>query len=241
MTKKLKFSVLLCTLAIAFGCISPALHGAEADSRNLSGMTYVRLKCEFNGTPYFRGFKNTQSQQPEEFNIKELEAKLKGNPNGPAFPLSLDHIRSFYSKLETMLTSEGIRILEVIPDNSDGAGESTIIPTVNLEFDVREGTKDLYFVSMALNVDKWISSWVDDRSVQTPVLVWWQKRMVVANSKELVKTMDTTTNELIGVFLTQLKGPAKTVPLVKDEKNEKKAKPQPTESKKKSQSKKKSR
>jgi hypothetical protein len=206
------------TAFFSFSFFSLPIGATEFNFKNLSGITNVRIQCQFNGIPYFKGFKNVQALKTEEYNMKEIETKLKDD----GVPITNENIRAIYSKMESSLIKEGVRILEIRPDSSEGAPGSTIIPSVSVNVDVIKGPQESYFVLVWIEVEKWMSFWVGDKNILSPMIIWRQKKMLSVDSKGLYKSIDSASNELTGLFLSQLKSANAPVEEKKVEKKEEK-------------------
>jgi len=189
-------------LILLFGVLimSPLLPAAaELDNKNLKGVNYVRIKCQFNGVPFYKGYKSPLAEKAEEFNAEEAESQLKQ----AGIPMSKDNIRAIYEIMESSLKKAGIRILE-IKNNADQKG-TTIIPTLSINVDVMGASKELYFTLVQLTVSKWISTWLGAENISTRVISWWQKEMLASGPKELNETIEKAVKLLIDDFISQLK------------------------------------
>jgi hypothetical protein len=199
-TSKITGPVMVFMLFISAFLFLPFIHTAEPDNKNLTGLNYVRIQCQVNGISYYKGFKNLQARQAEEFNVKELDAALKTG----GFPITKDNIRAVYSKMESMLIKNNIRILDIRQEDTGENSGSSIIPTVSMNIDVMEGTKDVYFAVVWITVDKWISTWSGAQNTQFRAVIWQKKKMLAATPKELFKSIDTAVNELMSYFFDLL-------------------------------------
>jgi hypothetical protein len=169
------------------------------DYRNLKGLNYARVQCEFNGVPFYKGYKNPQEQNLVEFNLKKAEATL----NKAGIPIDKNHIRATYNQMETLLKKAGIRIVEI--RTSDEKSGATILPTVSINVEVMEASKKMYFCLVYIAVSKWISTWVGTENINTPMIAWWQKKMLVIPPDELNTSIEKAVKELIDNFTRQLK------------------------------------
>lgn len=176
------------------------LNAAPSDNKNLFGVNFVRIQSQFNGVAYYKGFKTIQSPQVEDFNLLEVEVKLKEANT----PLNRDSIRALYSKLETVFSKEGLKIIEVRPGNQFGGGNS-VIPTVSINVETAVGGNDSYFALVYLTVDKWYSTWSGSQMAQSPAIAWWQKKILVSNAKNLVPSVEGAADALISEFISSWK------------------------------------
>ena len=190
-------------LMLLFGIIvvSPLVFPAsgELDNRNLKGVNYVRIRCEFNGVPFYKGVESPQAEKAEEFNAKEAENRLKEL----GIPISKDNIKAIYEIMESGLKKAGLGVVEI--KNSPGQHQATIIPTVSVNVDILKASKELYFILVQLTVSKWISTWSGTENIHTPVIIWWQKEMLSAGPEELVEAVEKTEKQLIADFILRLK------------------------------------
>ncbi|MGD2092588.1 MAG: hypothetical protein PVH61_40855 [Candidatus Aminicenantes bacterium] len=180
--------------------IFPLVSGAmEPDNRNLKDLNYARIQCEYNGIPFYKGYKGLKEQNLVEFNLEKAETKL----SDAGIPIDKDHIRAIYTQMETLLKEAGIRIVE-IRTNDETAG-STILPTVSIHVEVMAASKKMYFALVYITVSRWISTWVGTENINTPMIAWWQKKMLVIAPDELNTSIEKATKELINDFTQQLK------------------------------------
>lgn len=185
---------------LGFVFIFPRVSGAvELDNKNLKGLNYARVQCEYNGVPFYRGYKSPKEKKLEEFNLEKAEAAL----NKAGIPIDKDYIRTLYNQMETLLKSAGIRIVEI--RTSDQKSETTILPTVSINVEVMEASQKMYFCLVSITVTKWISSWVSTENINTPMIAWWQKKMLVTAPDELNNSIEKAVKELIADFTRQLK------------------------------------
>jgi ABC-type transport system substrate-binding protein len=185
---------------LGFVFIFPRVSGAvELDNKNLEGLNYARVRCEYNGVPYYKGYKSPKEQKIEEFNLEKAKAAL----NKAGIPIDKDHIRAVYNQMETLLKEAGIRIVEI--RTSDEKSGSTILPTVSINVEVMEASKKMYFCLVSITVSKWISAWVGTENINTPMIAWWQKKMLVIAPDELNTSIEKAVKELIADFTRQLK------------------------------------
>ena len=192
-----KVLVFVLMLAVIFSLLVGAV---ELDKKNLKGLSYVRIQCEFNGVPFYRGYKSPKDQEVEEFNAEEAEAKLKE----AGIPLTITNIRAVYDRLETRLTDAEVQIVGI--RSRDEKNNVTILPTVSIEVEVLDVSKKRYFILVSLTVSKWMSTWSGTQNLHTQVITWWQKNMLAAAAEELDKSVEKAVNALIDDFLVKLKG-----------------------------------
>jgi ABC-type transport system substrate-binding protein len=171
----------------------------ELDNKNLEGLNYARVQCEYNGVPFYKGYKSPKEQKLEEFNLEKAETAL----NKAGIPIDKDHIRAVYNQIETMLKNAGIRIVE--KRTSDEKAGSTILPTISINVEVIEASKKMYFCLVSITVSKWISTWVGTENINTPMIAWWQKKMLVTAPDELNTSIEKAVKELIDDFTLNLK------------------------------------
>jgi hypothetical protein len=180
----------------------------ELDNKLLVGVNYVRIQCRFNGVPYYQGYKGIQTRDLEEYNADEAEAALKE----AKIPISKKSFRDMYDRLESLLKKAGFRILEV----RQGESDSTIIPTLSLNLDAMAITpargKESYVVLVYVTVSRWLSTWIGTDDIQSRVIVWWKKKMVIAGPGELNKSIDAAVGELMEDFLARWKEANETTP-----------------------------
>jgi ABC-type transport system substrate-binding protein len=185
---------------LGFVFIFPRVSGAvELDNKNLEGLNYARVQCEYNGVPFYKGYKSPKEQKLEEFNLEKAETAL----NKSGIPIDKDHIRAVYNQMETMLKNAGIRIVEI--RTSDEKAGSTILPTISINVEVIEASKKMYFCLVSITVSKWISAWVGTENINTPMIAWWQKKMLVTAPDELNTSIEKAVKELIDDFTLNLK------------------------------------
>jgi hypothetical protein len=183
-----------------FVVIFPLVLGAlELDNKNLKGLNYARIQCEYNGAPFFKGYKSPKEQKLEEFNLEMAETKL----SEAGIPISKGHIRAVYNQMETLLKNAGIRIVEI--RTSDEKSGSTILPTVSINVEVMEASKKMYFCLVYITVSKWISTWVGTENIHNPMIAWWQKKMLVVAPDELNTSIEKAVKELMDDFTVQLR------------------------------------
>jgi hypothetical protein len=175
------------------------LRALELDNKNLKDLNYARIQCEYNGIPFYKGYKGLKEQNPVEFNLGKAETTLKK----AGIPITKDHIRAVYNQMEAMLEKAGIRIVEI--RTSDEKAGSTILPTVSIHVEVMKASKKMYFTLVYITVSKWISSWVGTENINTPMIAWWQKKMLVTAPDELNTSIEKAAKELIDDFTLQLK------------------------------------
>ncbi|MCP5051680.1 MAG: hypothetical protein GY940_31220 [bacterium] len=159
----------------------------------LKGIGYVRVRCKFNGTAYFQGFRHPRDEKKIEFNLTEVETQLKD----AGIPMDKTHIRALYDHTESLLKKAGVRPLEIRPASR---GHASLVPYVNLNVDVEVATEESYIVLVYLTVSKWMSAWSGERSVQAPVIVWWQKKVLVVPPSELTSKLDEAAIQLADEF-----------------------------------------
>ena len=178
----------------------PQLVGAqELDNKNLKGLNYARVQCEFNGVTFYKGYKSPKEQKIEEFNLEKAKATL----TEAGIPIDKDHIRAVYNQMETLLKKAGIRVVEI--RTSDDKSKSTILPTVSINVEVMKASKKMYFCLVSITVSKWISAWDETENVDTPMIAWWQKKMLAAAPDNLNSSIEKAVKELIDDFSLQLK------------------------------------
>ena len=185
---------------LGFVFIFPRVSGAvELDNKNLKGLNYARVQCEYNGVPFYKSYKSPKEQKLEEFNLGKAESKLKK----AGIPITKDNIRAVYNQMETLLKKAGIRIVEI--RTSDDKSGSTILPTISINVEVMEASKKMYFCLVSITVSKWISAWVGTENINTPMIAWWQKKMLVTTPDELNNSIEKAVKELIDDFTLNLK------------------------------------
>jgi hypothetical protein len=196
--RKITTSILLCVFVSVF--ISAAAD-IEPDNKLLKGVNFVRIQCQFNGVPYYQGYKGIQTQDMEEYNAGEAEAVLKE----AKIPIAKKDFRDMFGRMDSLLKKGGLRILEVRQEGSD----STVIPTVGLNLDALAitvtGGHDMYVVLVYVTVSRWISTWSGTDNIQSRVIVWWKKKMVTAGAEELNKSIAEAVGELMANFLANWK------------------------------------
>ncbi len=184
---------------LGFVVLLPLGLGAlESDNKNLKGLNYARIQCEYNGVPFYKGYKSPKEQKVEEFNLEKAKTKL----SKAGIPIGKDHIRAVYNLMETLLINAGIRIIEI--RTSDEKSGSTILPTVSINVEVMAASQKMYFCLVYLTVSRWISTWVGTENIQTPMIAWWQKKMLVTAPDELNNSIEKAVKELIADFTLQL-------------------------------------
>lgn len=185
---------------LLFVVIFPRVPGAvELDNKNLKGLNYARVQCEYNSVPFYKGYKSPKEQKVEEFNLEKAEAVLKK----AGIPIDKDHIRAIYNQMETLLKEAGIRIVDI--RTSDEKSGSTILPSVSIHVEVMKASQKMYFCLVSITVSKWISTWVGTENINTPMIAWWQKKMLVTAPDELNNSIEKAVKELIDDFTRQLK------------------------------------
>lgn len=185
---------------LGFVFIFPLVSGAlEPDNKNLKGLNYARVQCEYNGVPFYKGYKSPKEQKIEEFNLEMAETKLSDT----GIPITKDNIRAVYDQMDALLQKAGIRIVEI--RTSDDKAGSTILPTVSINVEVMEASKKMYFCLVYITVSKWISTWVGTENINTPMIAWWQKKMLVTAADQLNTSIEKAVKELIDDFTLQLK------------------------------------
>lgn len=196
----------------------------------LKGMTFVRIRCQFNGTPYYQGYRDPREAKKEEFNANKIEREFKERN----IPLVKNNIQKLYGFLETELKDNGVRIVDIQRAESS---DSTVIPTITLAVEIIRTTADIYSFSLDLTATKWMSYWAGEESVQASVIVWWQKKLEYTTAEELMATLEKAASTLLENFTTQLTyANAKTAEELKpapDPTTKKKEPPKPSKSKKK--------
>jgi hypothetical protein len=188
--------VFVLVLAVIFSLPAGAV---ELDKKNLKGLNYVRIQCEFNGVPYYKGYKSPKDQDLEEFNAEEVEARLKET----GIPLTRAYARAVYDRMEARLSDAGVQIVEI--RSRDEKNDSTILPTITIAVEVLDVSKERYFVLIYLTVSRWISTWSGTQNINTPVITWWQKSMLAAAAEELNKSIEKAVKTLTDDFLVKLK------------------------------------
>jgi len=184
---------------LGFVVLFPLGLGAlELYNKNLKGLNYARIQCEYNGVPFYKGYKTPKDQKVEEFNLEKAEARLKE----ANIPIGKDQIRAVYNQMETLLKNAGIRIVEI--RTSDEKSESTILPTVSINVEVMAASPKMYFCLVSITAAKWISAWVGTENIDTPMIAWWQKKMLVTAPDELNNSIEKAVKELIDDFILQL-------------------------------------
>ena len=185
---------------LVFVVIFPLVSGAlELDNKNLKGLNYARIQCEFNNVPFYKGYKSPKEQKLEEFNLEMAETKL----SQAGIPITKNNIRAIYNQMEALLEEAGIRIVE-IRTSAEKSG-STILPTVSINVEVKKASKKMYFTLVYITVSKWISTWSGTKNIRTPMIAWWQKKMLVMAPDELNNSIEKAVKELIDDFILQLK------------------------------------
>lgn len=167
----------------------------ELDQAHLKGINYVRIQCQFNNVPYYKGYQDLKTQEMQEFNVDAVETKLKED----GIPIAKKKFQAIYNRMESKLKTGGFRILEIRQD------DSTIIPTISLNLEATAVTNDgkMYVVFLYVTVSKWISTWVGTRNIQSPVIAWWKHKIITASPGELDKSIDAAVKELLETFLAQ--------------------------------------
>ena len=189
-----KIIITILTLAVGF----PLLLGAmELDNKNLKDLKYTRIQCEFNGIAFYKGYKSTTAQKMTEFNLEEIKTAL----SEAAVPININDIRGLYKQMESGLKKAGIGIMEI--RKQDEKGGSTILPMVSIAVEVLEVSKESYAALVYLTVSKWMSTWAGTRNIHTPVITWWQKKMIPTAPEDLNKTIKNTAKDLIDEFIMQ--------------------------------------
>jgi hypothetical protein len=197
-----KIVVFVLALVVLFTLLASTL---ELDNKNLKGLKYLRIQCEFNGIPYFKGYKCPKDREVVEYNAREAEDHL----HEAGVPLSKDKIRAVYNRLESRLSQAGVQIVKI--KNQDEKGDSTILPTVSINVEVLPVTEEQYVTLVYLTVSKWMSTWSGTENINTPVITWWQKTILVSSGEELNRSVEKAANALIADFLAALKAENKEV------------------------------
>jgi hypothetical protein len=193
---KKKFDFILVFIFISAAASFPSVSApGEPDHLLLEGINYVRIRCQFNGVSYYKGYKDLKAKEIEEFNADAVEATLKE----AGIPITKKKFRAMYDRMESMLKTGGFRILEIRQD------DSTIIPFISLNLEATSVTNggELYVVFVYVTVSKWISTWVGTRNIQSPVIAWWKYKIMAVRPKELDKSIDAAVKELLETFLAQ--------------------------------------
>jgi hypothetical protein len=186
-------------VVIGFVFMFPRVVGAlELDNKNLKGLNYARVQCEFNGVIFYKGYKSPKDRKIKEFNLEKAEAKL----TEAGIPIDKDQIRAVYNQMETLLKKAGIRAVEI--RTGDDKSKSTILPTVSINIEVMKASKKMYFCLVSITVSKWISAWDETGNIDTPMIAWWQKKMLAAAPDELNTSIEKAVKELIDDFSLQL-------------------------------------
>jgi len=192
-------------IAVIFILVSPGLISLQSatgpDKKMLTGMNYARIQCQMFGIPYYKALKTIESSQTEEFNVRQIESKLRENLS----PIKTDNIRAIYSKLETLCTRQGILVPDIRPEDSQEKNSPSIVPTININFDSILTTNDNYVISITVTVEKWISTWDGSKNIKAPVIIWWQNKLVSTTSKDLFKSIDTQSDSLLLNLFAQIK------------------------------------
>jgi hypothetical protein len=191
-----KIFIVVMVFVFMFPLVSGAL---ELDNKNLKGLNYARVQCEFNGVIFYKGYKSPKDQKIKEFNLEKAKAAL----TGAGIPMDKDQIRAVYNQMETQLKKAGIRVVEI--RTGDDNAKSTILPTVSINIEVMKASKKMYFCLVSITVSKWISTWVETGNIDTPMIAWWQKKMLTAAPDELNTSIEKAVKELIDDFTLQLK------------------------------------
>jgi hypothetical protein len=191
-----KIFVLFIALVILFPLVGKAV---ELDNKNLKGIKYLRIQCEFNGIPYYKGFKSPKDQKVAEFNLEEAAGQLKE----AGIPITKTNIRTLYQQLESPLIDGGVQIVKIREQKEKD--DFTIIPTVSINIEILKVSEKQYFILAYLTVLKWISTWSGTQNLHTPVIMWWQKKLLAAPGDELNKILEDAASTLVGDFLVKLK------------------------------------
>jgi hypothetical protein len=185
---------------LVFAVILPLMvETLELDILNLKGMNYVRFQCEYNGIPFYKASKNPNDPNPKEFGLKEIITALKET----GISIGENNIKTIYSQMEKLLKEAGIRIVDI--RIGDEKSESSILPTVNMNIEVTEVSKELCFCLIYITVSKWISNWSGTENIHTPMIAWWQKKILAASPEELNNTIEKAATELMNDFIIKLK------------------------------------
>jgi hypothetical protein len=104
--------------------------------------------------------------------------------------------------METQLKKAGIRVVEI--RTGDDNAKSTILPTVSINIEVMKASQKMYFCLVSITVSKWISAWDETEDINTPMIAWWQKKMLAAAPDELNTSIKKAVKELIDDFTLQL-------------------------------------
>jgi hypothetical protein len=163
----------------------------------LKGVNYVRLRCKFNGMPYFKGYKTHLDTKMEEYFLDETADSLKKAD----IPISKKDIRSLYDSLEARVKDADVRILDI---NPGGKKKATLIPSLTLNIDVKTVSEGKFFILEYLTLTRWMSSWFGNESLEAPVIIWWHKKMLSADKKSFSNSIESTAKELTSRFLAHL-------------------------------------
>jgi hypothetical protein len=163
----------------------------------LKGMTFVRIRCQFNNVLYYQGYRNPRETKKEEFNLNKITNLFKE----ASIPITKNHIQKLYGRLETELKDNGVRIVDI---QTTKESDSTVIPTITLVIDILATTPESYFIALDLTATQWMSYWANEESIQAPAIVWWQKKMATATTKDLIDTLNKSASALLENFTTQL-------------------------------------
>ena len=174
------------------------LSALELDNKNLKGLNYARIQCEFNGVPYFKGYKSAKAEKVEEFNLVELEKKLAD----AGIPLAKELPRSLYNRMESKLKTAGLRVVGI--RGSDDRDDSTILATVSIAAEIIPVSEDSFAALVYVTVSQWMSTWVGSENINTPVITWWQKKILTAAPADLNQAVDKACTGLIDDFVVQL-------------------------------------
>jgi hypothetical protein len=164
----------------------------------LKGMNFVRVKSQFNGFLYFKGYRQPKETEIKEFNLAQAETGVKD----AGIPITKDDIRAFYSRLGDLLQKGGLRVVYLHPTDKK---ESTVVPEVTLHVEVTNATEKLHIVLVYLTVSKWMSDWSGTQDLHAPVIIWWQKTLFTAgkDSNTLIQEINTAIDEVTQPLLTE--------------------------------------
>lgn len=195
--KKHTILILLC-----FVFLTIEVNPLDLDVQNLKGLKFVRLQCEFNGIDYYKGYQDMKSQKLEEFNLVNVTEKL----SEAEIPISKKDIRALYSQLEKQFKKSGLEIVKMGRGGKKGGfAGSTILPMISINSEIIKATEESFHILIYLTVSKWISTWVNNQTVNSHVIIWWQKKMLTVSNEELFKTISIEAKALSDELIMQLK------------------------------------
>jgi len=171
----------------------------ELNNKNLKGLNYIKIQCEFNGLSYFKGIKSTRADEEVEFNLSKLEKMIDDS----GFPLTKKLFPTIYKQMETKLKKGGLTVAGI--RSKEEKQTPTILPTISINIEVRELSEDSFAALVYLTVSKWMSTWVGSENINQPVIIWWQKQFLARSGEELNSAIEKTANDLIDQLLIQLK------------------------------------